>query len=153
MKRIPKKVLVAVIVLAVVLAGAGVYAATNYGSQSDPLITKSYLEKVLQPQLEAEVDAALEEAGAAQHSAPGEFAELKLSAGQSIVCSAGGELLLRSGSAKSVGSLTDTTAGSGVSAGVGVTVDHLYLASAADSGFTAGSGGAAVLVSGSYFIN
>ena len=139
-----KKMRMILIALAVLLlAGAGVYAATSYGSESDPLITKSYLDKVLQPQLEAELDAALGE------SEPGEFDELKLGAGQSVLCGAGGELLLRSGSAKSVGSLADTTGGGSVSAGAAITANHLYMAAENGGGLTA-SANAVVLVSGSY---
>lgn len=56
-----------IILLAVVLAlgcaGIGAWAATNYGTQSDPLIAQSYLDEVLRPQLEREFNAALDEAG------------------------------------------------------------------------------------------
>ena len=36
----------------VLLGGIGAYAVTNYGSESDPLITLSYLNSVLKPELE-----------------------------------------------------------------------------------------------------
>ena len=151
--KLTKKRIFVLALTVLVLAGVGVYAATNYGSESDPLITKSYLDKVVQPQLEQELDAALDGAQGELHSsAPGEFTELTLSAGQKVLCGAGGELLLRSGSAKTVGQLSDTTAGSAVSGGSTVTANHLYLAAEADSGFAA-SGSAVVLVSGSYTLN
>ena len=38
--------------VAVLLGGIGVYANTNFGSESDPLITLSYLNSVLKPELE-----------------------------------------------------------------------------------------------------
>lgn len=151
MKLTKKKLLIAVLTI-IVLAGAGVYAATSYGTESDPLITKSYLDEVLRPQLEQEVSDALEESGAMQQSIPGEFTEVKLSGGQRVLCGLGGELVLTSGSAKAVGSLTDTTAGTAVSDGGSISANHLYLTTADSSGLIA-SGSAAVLVSGTYALN
>ena len=136
----------------VVLAGATAYAVTNYGSQSDPLITKSYLDKVLQPKLEAELNTQLAAAeDQLRSSTPGEFTELSLSNGQTLRCNAGGEFLLRSGSAKALGSLADTTAGSSVSDGGNLSTNHLYMC-AEDSGGLSASGSVTVLVSGSYSI-
>ena len=149
--RLTKKRIFVIVLSVLVLAGVGVYAATNYGSESDPLITKSYLDSVVQPKLEAEFDTALDAAEAAlRETVPGEFTELQLSGGQSVLCAAGGELILRSGGAKTIGALADTTAGAEAAAGSAVAVNHLYLAAEADSGFAAASGGAVVLVSGSY---
>ena len=152
MRRSKKRILVIVLCI-LVLAGAGVYAATNYGIESDPLITKSYLDAVVQPKLEDAFDAALDEAESAlRETVPGEFTELQLGGGETILCVAGGELILRTGGAKTVGALSDTTSGSSVTAGSSAAANHLYLAAEADSGFTASSGGAVVLVSGSYTV-
>ena len=151
MKANKKRILVIALCILLVLAGAGVYAATNYGSESDPLITRSYLDAVVQPKLENEFDAALEKAeNALMETVPGEFTELQLRGGQTVLCAAGGELILRSGGAKTEGSLSDTTAGTAVTGGSSAAANHLYLAAEADSGFTASSSGAVVLVSGSY---
>ena len=136
----------------VVLAGVTAYAVSNYGSQSDPLITKSYLDKVLQPKLEAELNTQLTAAAdKLRSSTPGEFTELTLSSGQTLRCNAGGELLLRSGSAKALGSLADTTGGSSVAEGSSLTSNHLYMCAEDSSGLSA-SGSVTVLVSGSYSI-
>ena len=136
----------------VVLAGATAYAVSNYGSQSDPLITKSYLDKVVQPRLEEELNTQLKAAeDQLRASTPGEFTELTLSSGQTLRCNAGGEFLLRSGSAKALGSLADTTAGSSLAEGGGLTANHLYLCAEDNSGLSA-SGSVTVLVSGSYSI-
>ena len=140
-------------VLAVLLfAGAAAYAVTNYGSREDPLITKSYLDEVVQPRLEQELQNQIEAAESAiRSSLPGEFTELSLSAGQTLKCALGGELLLRTGSAKALGTLADTTSGSTVADAAGLTANHLYLAAAENSGMTA-SGACTVLVSGSYIV-
>ena len=51
MSRKRKIMIVCIAAALLVMAGAGAYAATNYGSTSDPLITKSYLDQVLTPNL------------------------------------------------------------------------------------------------------
>ena len=59
------RTVVLLILAAVLLGSLGVYALGTFGSESDPLITMSYLEKVLRPELEqqfaAETEAALRE--------------------------------------------------------------------------------------------
>ncbi|MCD7768222.1 MAG: hypothetical protein LUH06_05415, partial [Oscillospiraceae bacterium] len=80
----------AFVAAALLLAGVSAYAAGSYGSSSDPLITKSYLDEVVQPQLEA----AVEEATGA-----GTFAVVTLDAGDRVTCAVGTELVLRFGSA------------------------------------------------------
>ena len=141
-----------IVLTLVVLAGVTAYAVSNYGSQSDPLITKSYLDQVLQPKLEAELNTQLTAAeDRMRSSTPGEFTELNLSSGQTLRCNTGGELLLRSGSAKALGSLADTTAGSSVTDGNNLSTNHLYMC-AEDSGGLSASGSVTVLVSGSYSI-
>lgn len=139
-------------VLAVLLlAGVAAYAATSYGTQTDPLITKSYLEQVVQPKLENELTNRLAEAERGlRASAPGEFDEVKLSANQTLSCGSGCEIVLRSGSARAVGAMADTTDGSNLAAGGSLSTNHLYIAAEESGGVTAGSGGAVVLVSGSY---
>lgn len=148
------KILIAVLAV-LLLAGGTVYAVTGYGTETDPLITKSYLDGVLQPKLESELKEQVASAKAQMHSSvPGEFTELSLSGGQSLRCGAGCQLLLRSGSAAAAGdtgtALLDTTGGSGVGAGAALTANHLYMAAAEGSGLTAGSGGATLMVSGTY---
>lgn len=53
--------LTCVLVAVLMVAGLGVIAA-EYGSQSDPLVTLSYIEEVLLPQTKDDVDEQLEEA-------------------------------------------------------------------------------------------
>ncbi|MBE6914750.1 MAG: hypothetical protein E7472_07465 [Ruminococcaceae bacterium] len=132
-------------------AGAVGYAAGNYGSKTDPLITKSYLDSVVQPQMESELKQQLAEAEKQMRStAPGEFAELSLSGGQTLLCSTGCEVLLCSGSASALGDLVDTTAGGSVGSGSALSANHLYISASDSAGLTAGSGGAKILVSGAY---
>ena len=56
------QIVILVIAVAVLAAGIGAYAATNYGTQSDPLVAMSYLEDVLGPKMETELDKQIDEA-------------------------------------------------------------------------------------------
>ncbi len=149
----------AAIVCALTVAIGGTALAANQGSQEDPLLTLSYLDKVLRPQLETEVDAAVErnktELGkqmdqavvdgekrvndALSAAGVGAFQSKTLTRGESFTPGAGRELLLTSGSATAVGTLTDTTAGKSVSAGASLELAHLYVTADAAGGCKATS--------------
>ncbi len=149
----------AAIVCALTVASGGTALAANQGSQEDPLLTLSYLDKVLRPQLETEVDAAVErnktELGnkldqavadgekrvnaALSAAGVGAFQSKTLARGESFTPGAGRELLLTSGSATAVGTLTDTTAGKSVSAGANLELAHLYVTVDAAAGCKATS--------------
>jgi hypothetical protein len=53
------QVILLLVVVAAVAAGAGAYAATNYGTQSDPLVTVSYLTDTLEPSIKSDFDGRL----------------------------------------------------------------------------------------------
>ena len=148
-----KSLKITIAVLAVLLlAGVVAYAAANYGSREDPLITKSYLDEVVKPQLESDMQERLDAAAAGLlSSAPGEFARVELAAGQTLRCGAGSQLLPVQGSLTAAGALSDTTAGSAVAAGETLEANHLYL-STEEGGVTAGAA-ATVLVSGTYLVD
>ncbi len=144
----------AAIVCALTVAIGGTALAATQGSQEDPLLTLSYLDKVLRPQLETKVDEAVErnktelarqltEAVAGYEkrvdetlatAGAGAFQTKSLSRGESFAPGAGRELLLTSGSATAVGTLTDTTAGKSVSAGTALELAHLYVTADAAGG-------------------
>jgi hypothetical protein len=153
------KFIVIVAAVAVLAAGAGAYAATTYGTQSDPLVTVSYLNDTLKPdltgQFDSQISAAMEQlegmfeadvAGAA-----GTFKVVTLASGKTLSAGAGCEILYRSGTAASVGSLVDVSTGASVSAGSALTANHLYLASASGDGVKA-SASVTLLVRGVYTV-
>ena len=139
--------------LGITIGGVTALAAAQ-GSQDDPLITLSYLESVLRPDLEKKVDAAVKDnekaltdkldasiadytkkVDEALSAAPGAaFVAKSLSRNESFTPGAGRELLVVSGSLTAVGSLTDTTAGTVVSAGTALEVGHLYVTGSATAG-------------------
>lgn len=156
-----KKWHIVLLVAAVALlsAGVGAYAATNYGTQSDPLVTVSYLKDTLEPSIKKEFDsqvaAAMEELEgrfeADLASATGTFSVVTLDAGKTLTGGAGCEILYRSGNVTAVGSLVDVSGGSTVSAGGSLTTNHLYVTSTSGDGVKAASS-ATLLVRGTYSI-
>ena len=124
-----------ILLLIAVLCAGAVYAAARYGTQDDPLVTKSYLtdvvEKELTDQTDAQIRAAVSDAqGRVQaqiRAAAGVFESVQLTAGQTLSCEPGTEVVLTAGSAAVSGNFTDTTLGEAVTDGA-VAVNHLYLA-------------------------
>ena len=99
------QIAVLVIAVAVLAAGIGAYAASNYGTQSDPLVAMSYLEDVLQPKIESSVDAKISEATKGISGGSASFAVVNLGAGQSVTLSEGAEVVLRSGACAVTGTM------------------------------------------------
>ncbi len=147
------QIVVLVIAVAVLAAGIGAYAATNYGTQSDPLVAMSYLEDVLGPKMEDELGKQIDEAADALQAqygaASSAFSVVTLSSGETLKCGEGCEIVLRSGSASAAGALVDVTSGNELASGGSLTANHLYVGSG--SGVTA-SGNSTLLVRGSYTV-
>lgn len=142
-----KKLIIAlVLVFALALAGAGVWAASNAGTESDPLVAMSYLTDELEPRLRREIDEAIEEALGGASAASGSFVGEELSAG-ALRLSVGTELMCLSGGAYADGELVDLTAGGVLSAGEALSVNHLYLCAGRD---TLLSGQGEILLRGEY---
>ena len=154
-----KIITIALCVLAAVAAlSAAVYAAVSYGSQDDPLISKSYLDEVLAPQLEADFQAELDAAIAdIEKQESGDFVVISLTKGQSVSCGVGCEVMLRIGSAVAQGAdypvLVDSTNGDSVPSGSDLKSTHLYLVTIAGNGFKATAGTTKLLIRGNYTIN
>ena len=152
------------------------------GSQSDPLVTMSYLSDVSTPAILKQVDARLDSreqalvdqlsavadaysqemeelldsAGSGSGTASAVFTVVTVKAGQQLLGTTGCELLLRSGSATCVAAsepgLVDSTEGSTLSAGGAVQPNHLYLITADGRGLQAASD-ATVMVRGGYTVS
>ncbi len=150
-------VLCGVLILAVGV-GIGAYAAGAFGTQSDPLVAKSYLDNVLTPTLKSQFESQLNTQVKAledkiSSSSSGNFAAVSLASGKTLKCGAGCEIIVTGGSASAYSAaLTDVTSGSSISAGTAVTANHLLVVSTENSGLTA-SGSVSVLVRGSYTVS
>jgi len=178
--KLKKKLLtgLAILVGIVFVSGVSIYAATNYGSSSDPLVTVSYLENKFTPELKKEIESGTagqaggytaeladkvqqlqKQVDALSGSASPSvdtFSVVALDEGQTLTCKVGAELLLRIGTAVAYGpddpSLVDTTYGSTLSSGGAMAKNHMYMVTIADNGMKATSF-VKVLVRGSYTIN
>lgn len=147
---------------AVMLAAFAAMADGGAGSESDPLVTLSYLTNTFTTQVMEEVDGLLarrnealrKELGGQQSSGgSGEaYTAVALAPGQTLRGEAGCEVLLRSGSARcgDTGPLTDTTSGGELDGGAALAANHLYLFP--ESRSLRSSGGAALLVRGRFTV-
>lgn len=157
------------LILALVLGiGIGSYAASGYGSSSDPLVTLSYLTDTLTPALMEKVDKRLDERESAllkeftellkgQSSVKSDtYSVVTLSNGQKLIGSVGCEIMLRIGTANCTAQYTpgliDASSGGSINNGAALTVNHLYMVTIDGHGITATSSGVKVLVRGEYSI-
>lgn len=147
------------------LVGTGAVLAA--GGESDPLVTLSYLnQKVLpdllkqaqsdadqrQKELTAQFDQTISQMGSGQGSISYEV--VTLSPGQRMNLNLGAEVMLRVGSATAGAAvnpaLVDVTTGSDLNSGGALVKNHLYMATMTDHYITAGSGTVKVMVRGGY---
>lgn len=151
-----KKAGIALGVCLVLFGGIAVFSEP--GTSDDPVVTKSYIVDEVIPQIKAYID---ERFGAAASegvvtSASDKFIVVNVSAGKSVICEAGTELILRMGKgtiiATEKGGLADTTAGYDLANGTEMPSNHLLIVPLADGrGFRADTD-VLVMVKGAYTI-
>ena len=158
------RTILCVLLAAAGLTAAGALAAGGAGSQSDPLVTLSYLTETFTGQIMDKVDDAIARrtaqllqelgGGSVSNGTASAYSTVTLTAGQTLSGEAGCEVLLRSGSAACGGtgtaSMTDATTGGSLNGGGALEGNHLYLMPESQSVFTAE--GAVLLVRGSFII-
>jgi len=167
-----RKRIIPIIVICLLLAGAfGVYAfaATGAGTESDPLVTLSYLNSVLtklKSDTESELDAKLTEietelagqspVNVGTSGGVSEYEVVTLTAGQTLTGGVGTEIILRIGSVKCYASsspgLIDTTDGNTIDNGSALSKNHLYMVTIDGRGVKA-SERATLVIKGSYSIS
>lgn len=154
MKEKKIKIIISALLAVCAIAGITAYAAYNYGTKDDPLITKSYLDEVLTPELMEEFSTQLD--NYQSDTEEGIFTVLTLNRGQVIKCQVGSELMLRIGSAYASGPdspvLVDTTSGRTLENDAALERNHLYMVTIADNGFTVSATTTKVLIRGEYTI-
>ena len=173
-----RKALIAagVLIAVVLIAGLSTLAAGTYGSKSDPLITKSYLDETVTPAMldelksmidtkadamQKEIDAKLAEIGGSSgSSAAGDaqtFVVVSIEKGKTLTCGVGTEIMPRIGTVVSAGKdaprLIDETLGTDVTAaGTALTKNHMYMVTIKGNGITA-TANAKVLIRGTYTVS
>jgi len=140
--------------LVIGVLGGVAYAAGNQGSQSDPLVTLSYLNDVAIPAIMKQVDERIDqrekELRADLKKGGASFAAVEVPAGKTMTLSAGAQVLLRAGTATGADGLVDTTGGVAFNGGA-LTANHLYMA-VGDGQTVTASTACTVMVMGSYSV-
>lgn len=163
----------------VTLSLMGVALAANQGSQSDPLVSLSYLNDKATPAILTQVDTKVSQreaslksqldqvvagyvkeveskiSGGGSGGSSSSYQVVSLSQGQKLVTGSTCEILLRSGSATCVSEsspgLVDMTGGGTLAPGGSLVANHLYLATIEGRGVKATSA-VTLMVRGSYSI-
>ncbi len=179
-KRTKIVVAVAVVLAAALITGVTIYAATSYGTESDPLVTLSYLSQKLKPEILSEVQSKIDaesselssefdrkveefadnigsDVGSSGGNSADTFSVITLYDGQVMTCSVGTEIMLRIGSAYAYGDdepvLVDTTTGTTLADGYSLSKNHMYMVTIVDNGIEASSSVVKVLVRGQFEID
>ncbi|MBR3933386.1 MAG: hypothetical protein IKJ68_05720 [Clostridia bacterium] len=127
-------------------------SAANPGTEEDPLVSLSYVNEVLMPQIKSYVDSQMQ-----QEPSGNTFQIVNVKKGQTIIGFQGTEMILRMGSAKVVatqkGGIADVTTGTDLQMGAAMPANHLLIVPYTDwRGVTMQTDGI-VLVKGMYSIN
>ena len=115
-----------VLLICVIVASLAIPSlAANPGSEEDPLVSMSYVNDVLMPQIRSYVDTkAVEASGQA-------YEVVNLKKGQTVIGGQSTEFILRMGTANVVatqkGGLADVTAGTDLANGAGMPANHLLI--------------------------
>lgn len=129
------------------------------GASDDPLISKSYIENQLMPQIKQYIESRLAEVGGGSGAAAvtaDKFNVVNASAGQQIICSAGTELILRMGSASVIatekGGIADTTDGFDLADGAFMPSNHLLIVPVSDGRGVRATTDIIVMIKGGYTV-
>lgn len=124
-----KGLLIGICIVMLLGVTAGVYAAGDAGSESDPVVTKSYVDSKI-----ADLKNSLSSSKGA--AAADTFQATHIPSGTKLVGAEGTELILRSGSAAAVDNgidgISDLTAGKDLKSGTAIVANHLLLVPRAD---------------------
>jgi len=125
------------------------------GAEDDPLISKSYIENVVIPQLEKYINGRIDDikqGGTETNSTV--FKVVEISEGQELICDAGAELILRMGKATIIatekGGIADTTVGYDLANGVEMPSNHLLIVPVGDGRGIKAQNSVIVMVKGGY---
>ncbi len=139
MRKNKLKLLLVITVLAICVAATYI-ASAQIGSDSDPVISLSYLEQIFKPELTEQMS----------------FKVVSLTKGQTLDCKAGAELILRMGTADIVatvkGGLADVTEGTDLSDGANMPSNHHLIVPVGDGRGLKATSDCLVMVKGGYEI-
>lgn len=160
MKNPISKIKIAAVVLVLALTFTVVLAEP--GGADDPIISKSYIDNVLMPQIKDYIESRLKGVVPEKDENKGEttaesFKVVSMSKGQKMTCDAGCELILRMGQAQifatEKGGLADTTAGYDLANKANMPSNHLLIVPVGDGRGIIAQNDVLVMVKGSYTLN
>lgn len=141
--------------VAITLMGVALAAAAGQGSQADPLVTLSYVTKVIdemEERLAQRIDFRAEELSGQleERKETTAFMTVEVSAGQTLLLNSGTQLIFRTGHASCTDGMTDLTDGS-IPWG-DMAANHLYIATKEDQIVTV-SEASLFLIQGGYSVS
>ncbi len=162
MKNSISKIKIAAVVLVLALTFTVVLAEP--GGADDPIISKSYIDNVLMPQIKDYIESRLkgvvpekDENKVSGDTAAETFTVVSMSKGQKMTCDAGCELILRMGQAQifatEKGGIADTTAGYDLANKTKMPSNHLLIVPVGDGRGIVAQNDVLVMVKGSYTLN
>ena len=133
------------------------FAAAEPGDDGDPVVSLSYIQNKVIPELKAYVDSKLSEGKADDTSSESAvFEVVNIGSGQSLIGAKGTEIILRMGKAEIIaaekGGLADTTAGYDLGSGEDMPSNHLLIVPLADGRGLKAKTDIIVMVKGGYTI-
>jgi hypothetical protein len=151
-----KKLIICGLVVLLITCYA-VFAAVP-GSEDDPLVSKSYIEETIIPQIKEYIDDKISRLNGnnGENISSIEFAVVSVTNGQSLIGQGGTELILRMGTANIIatekGGIADVTAGTDLSNGVKMPSNHLLIIPLSDGRGLKATSDILVMVKGSYVL-
>ncbi len=151
----------AVLLFILIIAAVTVFTVfAEPGDGDDPVVSLSYIQNKVIPELKAYVDSKLSgiSSGGAYTEAPKNsvFEVVELEEDDELICGKGAELILRMGSAEIIatekGGLADTTAGYDLSNGISMPANHLLIVPVDDGRGIKANSDVLVMVKGEYSI-
>lgn len=152
-KRIANVLLTAAVLLSVF----ALVAIAAPGSEDDPLISKSYLDEVMLPDIYAYIDEAMSPTNTDGTGETTAYEVVNVSADKKVYLEKGAEVILRMGTATTIasrrGGLADVTAGYDLPDGSNVPPNHELIAPLSDGrGVCIGDSDAILMIKGKYRI-
>lgn len=150
--KIPKGIKIGVVAGVCAAVCVAVPVVANPGTEGDPLISQSYITSTLMPKIEEMIDEKVKDGGGEAER----FEVISMSAGQTMLCENGTELILRMGSATIIatqkGGIADTTAGYDLPNGSAMPSNHLLIVPLDDGRGIIANNDVLVMVKGGYEI-
>ncbi len=154
--KIPKGIKIGITAGACAAVCVAMPVVANPGSESDPLISQSYITSTLMPKIEEMIAEKVGSGGGGGVNATERFEVISMSAGQQMICEKGTELILRMGScniiATAKGGIADTTGGYDLPNGAVMPSNHLLIVPLDDGRGITANNNVLVMVKGGYEI-